>query len=432
MTSSDLSRFDPFDAETLQCPYPHYATMREQAPVLWLEQLGLYLVTRHDLVLAILRDPETFSSKFGRPTMPLNDEDTARLAEVYAEGYPRVATMLTTDPPEQTRFRGLVAKAFNARTIAAMEPFIRTIATDLIDAWGDRTEIEFIADFAVPLPVRVIGTMLSQPQERFADIKRWSDASIAGIGTNIPIERRVAAERDTNEFQRHFEAELEHRRSHPQDDLLTNLLNATVDEPGIDPRPLDMAKMLSIVSQLMVAGNETTTKLLTEMMRLLGEHPDEWQQVKADPSRVDRIVEESLRLSSPTQGIFRIATRDVELAGVTVPKGGRLVLVYGAANRDESVYPDGESFDPDRQRLKEHLAFGKGIHFCLGAALSRLEATVALRELTSRIGWFRLSDTNDYRYHPSFMLRGLQRLDIELTGPAGGPSRPISGSGSYR
>jgi cytochrome P450 len=418
MTASELAQFNPFDAETLQCPYPHYAVMREEAPVLFLEQLGLYLVTRHDLVLSILRDPGKFSSKFGRPTMPMSEDDTAKVNEVVADGYIRAATMLTTDPPEQTRFRGLVAKAFNPKTISAMEPFIRSIVNELIDAWGDRTELEFVADFGVPLPVRVIGTMLNQPEERFADIKRWSDASIAGIGTNIPIERRVAAERETNEFQRYFESEIERRRIEPQDDLLTNLLNASLDEPGVDPRPLDMPEMLSIISQLMVAGNETTTKLLSEMMRLLGEHPDQWKRVQDDPSRIERIVEESLRLSSPTQGIFRIATEDVELAGVTVPKGARLVLVYGAANRDEVVYPDAEAFDPDRPRLKEHLAFGKGIHFCLGAALSRLEARVALEELSRRIGSYRLSDTNDYTYFPSFMLRGLLRLDIELETPA--------------
>jgi cytochrome P450 len=417
-TASDLAQFNPFDADTLQCPYPHYATMREEAPVLFLEQLGLYLVTRHDLVLSILRDPATFSSKFGRPTMPMSAEDTAKYNEVVAEGYVRASTMLTTDPPEQTRFRGLVAKAFNPKTISAMEPFIRGIVTELIDSWGDRTELEFVADFGVPLPVRVIGTMLNQPPERFVDIKRWSDASIAGIGTNISIERRLSAERETNEFQRYFESEIERRRIEPQDDLLTNLLNATLDEPGVDPRPLDMPEMLSIISQLMVAGNETTTKLLTEMMRLLGEHPEQWTQVQNDSTRIERIVEESLRLSSPTQGIFRIATEDVELAGVTVPKGARLVLVYGAANRDEIVYPDSETFDPDRPRLKEHLAFGKGIHFCLGAALSRLEARVALEELTRRISSYQLSDSNDYSYYPSFMLRGLQRLDIELSAPA--------------
>ena len=410
---SDLASFNPFDAETLQCPFPHYARMREEAPVLRLSGLGLYMVTRHDLVLGILRDPTTYSSKFGRPTMPLTGDDAARLDAAIAEGFPRTSTMLTADPPQHTRFRGLVAKAFNPRTIAPMEPFIREIVGELIDAWGDRTEVEFVREFAVPLPVRVIATMLSQPPDRYDDIKRWSDASIAGIGTNLSVDARIAAERETNEFQRHFQREIEDRRTAPRDDLLSGLVHATIDEPGVDPRPLELPEMLSIISQLMVAGNETTTKLLNEMMRLLGEHPDQWVAVRNDPTRIERVVEEALRLSSPTQGIFRIATTDVELGGVTIPAGSWLVLVYGSANRDETLYTDAESFDPDRDRLKEHLAFGKGIHFCLGAALSRLEARVALEELSRRVASYHLADSNDFGYMPSFMLRGLLRLDLD-------------------
>jgi cytochrome P450 len=411
--TSALASFNPFDAETLQCPYPHYAQMRDEAPVLHLAELGMYLVTRHDLVLGILRDPTTYSSKFGRPTMPLSGEEADRLNAAIAEGYPRASTMLTADPPEHTRFRGLVAKAFNPRTIASMEPFVRQLVTGLIDEWRGRTEVEFVTEFAVPLPIQVIATMLSQTPERYADIKRWSDASIAGIGTNLSVDGRIAAERETNEFQRHFEREIDDRRSRPRDDLISNLVHATIDEPGVDPRPLELPEMLSIISQLMVAGNETTTKLLGEMMRLLGDHPDQWQAVRADPTRIERIVEEALRLSSPTQGIFRIATADVELGGISIPAGSRLVLVYGAANRDETLFADADAFDPDRDRLKEHLAFGKGIHFCLGAALSRLEARVALEELSRSVVTYHLADRNDFRYFPSFMLRGLERLDLD-------------------
>ena len=200
-------------------------------------------------------------------------------------------------------------------------------------------------------------------------------------------------------------------------------MHATIDEPGVDPRPLTLPEMLSIISQLMVAGNETTTKMLGEMMRLLGEHPDQWQALRADPTRVERVVEEALRLSSPTQGIFRIATTDVELGGIAIPAGSRIVLVYGAANRDEALFGDGDNFDPDRDRLKEHLAFGKGIHFCLGAALSRLEARVALEELSRRVVSYRLADSNDFRYIPSFMLRGLMRLELDHIEMA--PSRSI-------
>jgi cytochrome P450 len=171
---------------------------------------------------------------------------------------------------------------------------------------------------------------------------------------------------------------------------------------------------LSIVQQLLVAGNETTTKMLTEMMRLLAENPEQWEMVKADPSRIPSIVEETLRLSTPTQGMFRIATRDVELAGVHIPKGSRVVIVFMSANRDESLFEEPDAFNPDRANLSDHLAFGKGTHFCVGANLSRLEGRVALQELSKRIASFTLTEANDFAYHPSFMLRGLVKLDLDV------------------
>ena len=184
----------------------------------------------------------------------------------------------------------------------------------LIDSWIDRGSIEFVRDFGVPLPVEVIAHALNVPDDRLADFKRWSDDSIAGIGTSLSIEGRMQAERGVNEFQHYFAEQIELRRTEPRDDLLTNLLNARVthDDPDVtDKRPLDMPEMLSIVQQLLVAGNETTTKMLTEMMRLLAEHPEQWQRVRDDPSRIDAVVEETLRLSTPTQGMWRIVTRDV-------------------------------------------------------------------------------------------------------------------------
>lgn len=414
---TDLATFNPFDPETLQCPFPHYAAMREEAPVHFVEAVGIYLVTKYDLVLEVVRDPQTYSSKFGGASMPLPSEDRQKLAEVMAEGYPRVPTMLTADQPEHTRYRRLVAKAFSPREISALEPEIRQITNALIDSWIDRGSIEFVEEFAVPLPVRVIARALNVPDERLADFKRWSDDSIAGIGTALSIEGRVAAERGVNEFQAYFAEQLEQRRTAPQDDLLTKLLNARIDadDPEVtDLRPLDMPEMLSIVQQLLVAGNETTTKMLTEMMRLLGENPDQWQRVKNEPELVDRVVEETLRLATPTQGMFRIATRDTELGGVAIPAGSRIVIAFCSANRDDALFDDPDAFDLDRDNVREHLAFGKGVHYCLGAGLSRLEGRVALQELSRRIESFRLADSNTYEYFPSFMLRGLTSLDLEI------------------
>jgi len=415
--TNDLATFNPFDPETLQCPFPHYGQMREEQPVMLIDGVGMYLVTRHDLVMQILRDPATYSSMFGGASMPLPSEARAKMAEVMADGYPRVPTMLTADMPDHTRYRRLVSKAFTPKVIAELEPVIRSITTRLIDSWIDTGRIEFVSQFGVPLPVEVIAHALNVPESRMADFKRWSDDSIAGIGTNISLDQRLDAERGVNEYQHYFAAEFERRRTAPQDDLLTALLEARIDDddPDVtDKRPLDMPEMLSIVQQLLVAGNETTTKLLTEMMRLLAEHPEEWAKLKQDPTRAPLVVEEALRLSTPTQGMFRISTRDHELDGVHIPEGARLVIVFASANRDESLYPDPDGFDPDRENLRDHLAFGKGIHFCLGAALSRLEGKVALEELSRRLASFSLPDTNEFEYFPSFLLRGLTRLDVDI------------------
>ena len=414
----DISTFNPFDPSTQQCPFPHYAQMREEAPVHPVPGLGVHLVTKHDLVMQVLRDPQTYSSMFGGAGMPLSSADREKFAEVMAAGYPRVPTMLTADQPDHTRYRRLVARAFHPKVIAEMEPIIRQITVELIESWIDKGRIEFVKEFGVPLPVRVIAKALNVPDDRLADFKRWSDDSIAGIGTNITLEQRLQAEYGVNEFQHYFAEQIELRRTNPQDDILTNLLNASIDDddPEVtDKRQLDMPEMLSIIQQLLVAGNETTTKSLTEMVRLLAENPEEWAALKADPSRAEKVFEETLRLSTPTQGMWRILTKDAELGGVQLTKGQRIIIVFASANRDEALYDNPDDFIPMRDHLRDNLAFGKGIHFCLGANLSRLEGKVAAEELSKRIDTITLSESNKYQYFPSFMLRGLTDLDIEFT-----------------
>ena len=418
----DISTFNPFDPSTQQCPFPHYAQMREEAPVHPVPGLGVHLVTKHDLVMQVLRDPQTYSSMFGGAGMPLSSADREKFAEVMAAGYPRVPTMLTADQPDHTRYRRLVARAFHPKVIAEMEPVIRQITVELIDSWIDKGRIEFVKEFGVPLPVRVIAKALNVPDDRLADFKRWSDDSIAGIGTNITLEQRLQAEYGVNEFQHYFAEQIELRRTNPQDDILTNLLNASIDDddPEVtDKRQLDMPEMLSIIQQLLVAGNETTTKSLTEMVRLLAENPEEWAALKADPSRAEKVFEETLRLSTPTQGMWRILTKDAELGGVQLTKGQRIIIVFASANRDEALYDNPDDFIPMRDHLRDNLAFGKGIHFCLGANLSRLEGKVAAEELSKRIDTITLSESNKYQYFPSFMLRGLTDLDIEFTAAKG-------------
>jgi cytochrome P450 len=417
-SSSSLHGFNPFDPETLQCPWPHYAEMRATEPVFFVEPLNVYMVTRHDLVLDVIRDTEKFSSRFPGAAMITDPDLVGRLRAVYEDGYPRVPTMLTADAPEHTRYRKLVSKAFTPKVINELEPTVREISVRLIDQMAGSTSIEFVEEFAVPLPVEVIARALNVPPADMADFKRWSDDAIAGIGTNSSSDEMVDAARGVVEFQHYFADQLEQRRSEPRDDLLTNLLNARVnpqDDPDIDPRPLDMAEMLSIIQQLLVAGNETTTKMLTEMMLLIGRSPDQWGQLRADPECARGIVEETLRLATPTQGMWRIVTKDTTLAGVDIPEGARVIAAFCSANRDESLFEEPDRFDPDRENVREHLAFGKGAHYCIGANLSRLEGRVALEELSRRIESFRLSATNEFEYLPSFLLRGLIRLDLDVS-----------------
>lgn len=409
--------FDPTDPETRQCPHPHYERMRAEEPVAWIEASQEFLVTRHDLVLEVLREPETFSSRRTRALMPLSREDLARVKAAQDEGHPRLPMLIAADAPDHTRHRRLVSKAFSPRAIASREESVRAITTRLIDSWIDRERIEFVGDFAVPLPVEVIADALAIPHELMGNFKRWSDDAIVGFGDGATVDQLVAAERGINELQRHLEIELEERRARPRDDLLTSLLEARIDQddPEVtDTRPLSTAEVLGVVQQLIVGGNETTTKALTALMRDLADHPDRWAEVQADPGRIPTIVEESLRLSSPVQGFYRTATRDVVLGGTRIAKGQKVVVLYASANRDEALFPDPEAFVPDRDGITDHLGFGRGPHFCLGAGLARLELRVALEELSRRLRRYTLSADNDFRYNESFLLRGLLELHLDI------------------
>lgn len=440
----DLDEFGLFDPAVQQCPHAYYARMQQEAPVFEAAAPGapLRLITRHADVLEVILDTDTFSSRFDTGGAVADSDYARRLAELYERegGYDRVGTMLTVDPPDHTRYRRLVSKAFTPRVIAALEPAIREITVGLIDdllvATSKGQVVDVVEAFAVPVPVTVIARALNVPDDRLADFKRWSDASIAGIGTNISTDQRLEAEREIIEYQHYFAEQIDLRRTEPQDDLLTNLLNARIDRDtegiaqddditeDVSDEPLTMAEMLSIIQQLLVAGNETTTKMLTEMIRLLAEHPAEWEALRAavtsgDRAEADRaakaVVEETLRLSTPTQGMFRVATADTSVAGVDIPARSRLVAMFAAANRDPEVFEEPDRFKPGRDGALNHLAFGKGIHHCLGASLSRLEGKVAAEELARRIESFTLADSNDFAYHPSFMLRGLKKLDVVVT-----------------
>jgi cytochrome P450 len=417
-----LDGFDPFAADVIADPVPWYARMRKEQPVFRVPGQGFYLVTAFDDVTAALRDTDVFSNRFTSPTLALGRGSPAIQAEleaILAEGYPRTATLLTNDPPAHTRFRRLVSRAFTPRRVASWQPAIERLSDELIAAFSGRGEVELVSEFAVPLPIGVIADALGVPRGMQPTFRRWTDDSTDLIGADVTDERRLAAARGLVEFQRYFAAELDDRRRAPRDDFLTDLVHASVDgdEEGLeDTRPLDTPEMLSILHQLLVAGNETTTTLLAESMRLLVADRAEYARVAADTdgSRTAVVVEEALRLCSPAQGMFRVVTRDTVLGGVEIPAGATAILMYASANRDERQWPDADSFCPGRDGVRQHLSFGGGIHFCIGAALSRAEAHAALPRLCRALGDPRLA-TDRLDYKPSFVLRGLRSLPLAFT-----------------
>jgi cytochrome P450 len=409
-----LDAYDPMDPAVQQDPFPHYAALRERAPV-WQGPGGIYFVSRHDAVVEVLRQPRPFSSQWGNsagaPSVPGAEEE---LREILKDGHPAVNTMLTLDPPLQTRYRKSVGRAFTTRRIESMEARIRRRVVELLEGWPARGRVDFMRQLSVPLPVRVIADFLSIPVEREADVKRWSDDSVAAIGVDLSVERALEAARGIVEMQNFLASLVEERQREPRDDFLSELIAAEFEDAKGVVRKLEMPEMLSVIQQLMVAGNEATTKGINEIMKLLVQHPDVWKRIQEDPSTIPAMVEEGLRLASPNQGLFRICTEDAEVAGVAIPKGARLWVMFGSANRDERVFADPDRFDPGRTNLKESLAFGRGAHFCIGAPLARLELRVLYEELARRVETITFPPGTTLEYEPSFILRGLKALEIDV------------------
>ena len=421
MTTSehiDLKDYDPMNYEVQQCPFDHYAALRHDGPIFFHEGTGMFFASRLDVVNEILRDTKTFSSERATTTTRPDPETLAEMTAILSEGVPRAETLLTIDPPRHTAYRKLISRTFSARRIVALEDKIRDIAIELIEAFPDKGVIDFHTAFAVSFPVRVIHHTLNMAPETTEKIKGWSDDATAAIGNKLTHERWISSVKGQLENQKYWFSEYEKRLVDQQDDILSDLTHADFPDPDLptgETRKLEFAEIYSLIQQLMVAGNETTTKFLDETMRILIEQPQWWEALEKDPENMYYgVVEEGLRMSSPNQGLFRVVTQDTEIHGVSIPKGSRIWVMFAAANRDSQVFDEAESFNPKRENLKEHVAFGKGHHFCIGAPLSRLEGKVAMQELVKRIKLPSFTENCTFEYESSFVLRGLASLEIEV------------------
>lgn len=397
-----------YQQDTVQCPYPYYDELRAEQGVHQLEDEDVFLITRHVDCEAVLSRTDDFSNKAG-PGLRQKALMGASAAPVDAK-YRVVRTLLTNDPPSHTRFRKLVAKAFTARRIAALEPKIRAVVDDLIDAFPEDGDIDYVRDFAKPLPLIVIADFLGVPRSDLDGFEKWSDDAAEVLGGTLTPERSRECQESLQQLLGYFADRVADRRLHPSEDFLGLLVEAGED----GEQPLTTEEMLAISYVTLVAGNETTVNLLSGLMLLLQQNPDQLARVRENRSKVAVAVEEALRLEAPVQGSVRLSKDDTEVAGTSVPRGARLLIVAGAANRDAAVFADPDRFDVERKNSRLHLSFGKGMHFCLGAALSRLEGSVALEHLLDRLESFEMPSGFQPEYKDNAVLRSLLTLPLHV------------------
>jgi cytochrome P450 len=395
--SGAMREYDPYAYEIHEDPYPVYAELREHAPVYRNERLGFWALSRHADVSMAFRDAERFSNRFGVSLDPAATH----------EGAQATMSFLAMDPPRHTRMRALVSRGFTPRRIGDLEPRIRELARTYIDRFIEAGHCDFIAEFAGKLPMDVVSEMLGVPEPDRASLREWADAVVhrdEGV-TDLPASAIAAAANIIG----YFDALIRDRRAKPEaDDLTGALLRAELDGDRLSD-----AEVLGFLFLMIVAGNETTTKLLGNAIYWASRNPDQRRLVCADPTLVPRWVEETLRYDGSSQALARTLTVDVELHGQTLRAGDRAVLLIGAANRDERVFPDPDRYDL-RRDTSQMLSFGYGTHFCLGASLARLEGRIALEEVLARLPDYAIDEGGIARVH-SVNVRGFAKLPIEFT-----------------
>ncbi|MCC6141565.1 MAG: cytochrome P450 [Nitrospira sp.] len=397
MTTLPISADQLSTPSVIANPYPYYHELREHSPLNYVflpagavaginEPIRAWALMRYADVYGALRNHDTFASSHS----------------LAGKVVPRLA-LIHDDPPRHTRFRHLVNKAFTLKRIEALKPWIATVVNELVDHMAVSKESDIMQDYAIPLPVRVIARMLGIPGEDYVRFKLWSDTFLA-FSSMTPEERA----KSNQEMMAYFGQMAAARRTEGAEDLITALVEANVDGESLADTEIIGFCMLALI-----AGNETTTNLIGNMLGILVDRPDLWQQLRADRSLVDSVINETLRIESPFQRLSRITTRDTELSGVSIPQGSLVTIYYGAANRDPAEFPNPDEFRLDRD-LRNHVAFGMGIHYCLGAPLAHAEASITLNALLDRFPVMQRGNIPAIRQTTSLMVYGYQQLPLRL------------------
>lgn len=416
-----LENFSLLDPGFLADPHPYFAEMRRQCPVFPTQVSGtpILIVTTDELCRRVLEDPATYSSHFSLQNKP-SAEAAARGKALRDElgGYPRVNTLVTEDPPRHTRFRKLVASAFTPRAMTKWQESFTELANQLVDGFDGATEVEFRSAFTDPLGLRAIALVLGVEDNRLDDFARWARHTLVGLGTEVTDEEYLAAQRSVVELQLYFADIIADRRAHPREDLVTRLVNARLsaeESASGDGDPLTDPELLEMMQTLLSAAGHTTTRALTEMFHQLAKHPAWWERATDDPESRPAIIEESVRFAAPAAGLWRRVTRDTRLGGVDIMAGAKILVSFASCTRDAAVIEDADAFDPARRELRSHLAWGRGIHACLGQSLARALLRVALDVLTERLSGVAMPPGKSARYERNYIARGIATLPLQVT-----------------
>lgn len=390
--------YDPHLPEVRTHLYEHYAYLREQAPVFWVDSLQAWAISRYEDVISILKNPQVFSS-------------SAFFDQLLGEfnPVPEIPWMITSDPPAHTRLRKLANKGFMPSMIRNLTPRVRAIAMELLAPLSGKSEIDFVRDFSAAFPVSVIAEMLGIEPELRVDFKRWADDIISASNrASATEEERQRIRHSITDARAYFEATIARRRQEPRDDLISAFVRAEEENQA-----LTAPEILSLSILLLLGGSETTTNLLGSLVITLLEQPELLTRIQRDPSVIPQLVEEGLRYHSPVQALFRQTTEAVDIAGIAIPAHATVMPLLASANRDPRKFPDPEHFDLTRN-TDGHLALGHGVHFCLGAPLARAEARVALEALVPHLSSVGMNP-EQVTWLDSFFVRGPKTLPLVRT-----------------
>jgi cytochrome P450 len=391
----------------LAAPHPLFDLTRAGERVFFYEERGLWVVARYDDVVAALKDHARFASQ---GAVKMSVRFAPETLELIRQALPYgMRTLVNVDPPDHTRIRAVVNRAFTPRRVAELEPAIRGLSEALIDQMIGAGQADLVAQLAQQLPMQVIYALLGIPEADRAQLKQWCFDWMTLVTAALPPEEQLPRAQSLVRYTAYMRELVERRRAAPQDDFISDLTRS-VDQ---GEAPITIHEMLDIINLLMTAGQETTAHLIASCLYRLLSVPARWRAVVAAPERIPALVEETLRYDGVTLGSLRIAREDVTIGGVTIPRGATVLLALAGANHDPQIFPEPQRFDPERPNLARHLAFGNGIHYCLGAPLGRLELRVVLERLAARLPDLRLAPGAQLSYQPSLMMRGLVALPVE-------------------